>query len=67
MNFTTTPTPSRSYTASRGSAKYLQQARAKRAGGPIDRAHYECNCGHSFRAAVSTSVPCPRCGQGQAW
>lgn len=40
---------------------------ARRAGGPQDRALYECACGTSFTAPVSTSVGCPRCGSGQAW
>lgn len=43
------------------------QARAKRSGGPEDRALYECGCGHAFKAEVSTSVGCPRCGTNQAW
>lgn len=42
-------------------------ARAKRGGGPEDRALYSCGCGHSFKAEVSTSVGCPRCGTGQSW
>ena len=40
---------------------------ARRAGGPQDRALYECACGTVFTAAVSTSVGCPHCGTGQAW
>ena len=43
------------------------QARAKRSGGPEDRALYECGCGHAFKAEVSTSVGCPHCGTSQAW
>jgi hypothetical protein len=43
------------------------QARAKRSGGPEDRALYSCTCGYAFKAEVSTSVGCPRCGTGQAW
>jgi hypothetical protein len=42
-------------------------ARAKRSGGPEDRALYSCSCGHAFKAEVSTSVGCPRCGTSQAW
>jgi hypothetical protein len=42
-------------------------ARAKRSGGPEDRALYSCACGHAFTAEVSTSVGCPHCGAGQAW
>jgi hypothetical protein len=42
-------------------------ARARRAGGPADRALYRCGCGHAFTASVSTSVGCPSCGETQAW
>jgi len=43
-------------------------ARHRRAGGPEDRALYRCSeCGHGFRADVSASVGCPRCGSTQAW
>ncbi len=52
----------------RGRAAVLQMlARAKRSGGPEDRALYECGCGHMFKAEVSTSVGCPHCGTCQAW
>ncbi len=40
--------------------------RARDAGGPIDQAVYVCECGCLFRAPVSTTVPCPHCGTGQA-
>jgi hypothetical protein len=49
------------------SAALHSQARAKRSGGPLDRALYRCGCGHAFTASVSTTVGCPRCGQAQAW
>ena len=42
-------------------------ARAKRSGGPEDRALYSCHCGYAFKAEVSTSVGCPHCGTAQAW
>ena len=42
-------------------------ARAKRSGGPEDRALYSCHCGYAFKAEVSTSVGCPQCGTSQAW
>jgi hypothetical protein len=42
-------------------------ARAKRSGGPEDRALYSCSCGYAFKADVSTSVGCPHCGTSQAW
>jgi hypothetical protein len=41
--------------------------RAREAGGPVDQAIYSCQCGCLFRAAVSTTVPCPHCGTDQAW
>ena len=40
---------------------------ARRAGGPQDKALYQCGCGTAFTAAVSTSVDCPACGGDQAW
>ncbi len=52
----------------RARAAVLQTlARAKRSGGPEDRALYACHCGHLFKADVSTSVGCPHCGTSQAW
>jgi hypothetical protein len=42
-------------------------ARARRSGGPEDQAFYECGCGHTFTAEVSTSVGCPHCGTSQPW
>ena len=34
---------------------------------PEDAALYRCQCGNSFKAAVTTCVTCPNCGAGQAW
>jgi hypothetical protein len=34
---------------------------------PEDAALYVCGCGNAFTAAVTTSVTCPACGDGQAW
>jgi hypothetical protein len=42
-------------------------ARARRSGGPVDRALYSCDCGHAFKASVSTTVGCPSCGRTQTW
>jgi hypothetical protein len=42
-------------------------ARARRSGGPVDRALYTCGCGNAFTATVSTTVGCPSCGTTQAW
>ncbi len=62
----TAPTPTADTTGPR--PVILQTlARAKRSGGPEDRALYSCCCGHAFKAEVSTSVGCPRCGTDQAW
>jgi hypothetical protein len=41
--------------------------RARRSGGPQDRALYSCSCGFAFTAKVTTTVGCPHCGQTQAW
>ena len=68
---TTTTLPRRAspsrVAASQKPAALSSQARAKRSGGPLDRALYRCGCGHAFTASVSTTVGCPRCGQAQAW
>jgi hypothetical protein len=32
-----------------------------------DQAHYSCICGHAFKASVTASVRCPRCGTAQPW
>jgi hypothetical protein len=45
----------------------LAVERVREAGGPIDRASYNCACGYLFSASVSTSVSCPHCGADQAW
>jgi hypothetical protein len=45
----------------------LAVARAREAGGPIDRASYSCQCGCVFSESVSTTVACPHCGVAQAW
>lgn len=34
---------------------------------PEDAALYMCGCGNAFTAAVTASVTCPACGDGQAW
>lgn len=50
-----------------GSVAVRQTERARRAGGPQDRAVYSCGCGYLFSATVTASTPCPRCGEDQAW
>jgi hypothetical protein len=47
-------------------ARYAND-RARRSGGPQDRALYSCSCGFAFKAKVTTTVGCPHCGQTQAW
>jgi hypothetical protein len=41
--------------------------RARAAGGPVDLASYNCQCGLIFSASVSTTVACPHCGTEQDW
>jgi hypothetical protein len=41
--------------------------RARAAGGPLDVASYNCACGLTFSASVSTTVACPHCGAEQDW
>jgi hypothetical protein len=41
--------------------------RARAAGGPVDLASYNCQCGLVFSASVSTTVSCPHCGAEQDW
>ena len=41
--------------------------RVRDAGGPVDQACYNCECGYVFVAPVSTTVKCPHCDSGQAW
>jgi cytochrome c5 len=58
-------------TASRPSPEPARTApaplRERDAGGPEDRAVYQCTCGCVFEASVSTTVGCPHCGDAQAW
>lgn len=50
-----------------GSAPRSPEQRARAAGGPEDRALYNCACGAAFRADVAADVPCPACGALQSW
>jgi hypothetical protein len=34
---------------------------------PEDATRYVCACGNTFTAAVTATVTCPSCGDGQAW
>jgi hypothetical protein len=34
---------------------------------PEDAVLYVCACGNTFTAAVTATVTCPVCGDGQAW
>ena len=46
---------------------HLATQSARRGTESMDRALYTCDCGYAFRAEVTTSVGCPRCGTSQAW
>lgn len=50
-----------------GTETLADERRLRDSGGPDDRALYRCGCGTAFRAEVSASVSCPRCGGDQAW
>jgi hypothetical protein len=63
----TLPRPDRPRIPGPRASALHSQARAKRSGGPEDRALYRCSCGYAFKASVTTSVGCPHCGQTQAW
>jgi hypothetical protein len=52
---------------SRRGAETPAASRGRSAGPTEDRALYRCGCGHAFRADVTASVGCPRCGTGQPW
>jgi len=45
----------------------VSQVRARRGGGPEDRALYSCECGFAWTGEVSASPSCPHCGTPQAW
>jgi hypothetical protein len=45
----------------------VSQVRARRGGGPEDRALYSCDCGFAWTGEVSASPSCPHCGTPQAW
>lgn len=60
-------TPSRPSSAPAPAQEATETDSARRAGGPQDRALYQCACGTAFTASVSTSVGCPACGCDQAW
>ena len=45
----------------------VSQVRARRGGGPEDRALYSCECGFTWTGDVTASPGCPHCGLPQAW
>lgn len=49
------------------SALPVSQVRARRGGGPEDRALYSCECGFAWTGEVTASPGCPHCGTPQAW
>ena len=53
--------------AGRPAPMSVSQVRARRGGGPEDRALYSCECGFSWTGEVSASPSCPHCGTPQAW
>lgn len=62
------PEPSPIVAAAPGGADVpTPEQRARRAGGPEDRALYTCSCGAAFHADVQVDVPCPACGATQSW
>ncbi len=64
---TRTTAPTDRAARERRGATPARTSRARRAGGPQDRALYRCACGHSSTQAVTTSVACPACGSLQDW
>jgi hypothetical protein len=64
---TRVPTKPVSGPAVEGTPPLRAEDRARRSGGPQDRALYSCRCGSTFQAPVSASVRCPHCGEPQAW
>lgn len=54
-------------TAARSAPVATSRERNRRANASEDSATYTCGCGYVFKAAVTTSVGCPHCGQAQAW
>jgi hypothetical protein len=51
----------------RAAAVTPSRERTRRANVSEDAATYTCGCGYVFKAAVTTSVGCPHCGESQAW
>lgn len=43
------------------------ERRLRDSGGPQDLASYRCACRLLFKAPVTTTVQCPRCGTSQSW
>jgi rubrerythrin len=61
------PAPARPAAAHHQHQRSAHQARARRAGGPEDRAYYHCQCGYHWTGEVTASPGCPHCGTPQAW
>jgi rubrerythrin len=49
-----------------GSRRQEQEATQPPAA-PEDATVYACACGNTFTAAVTATVTCPVCGDGQVW
>ena len=61
------PAPVLPAPAARHTHHGAHQARARRSGGPEDRALYHCQCGYRWTGEVTASPGCPHCGTPQAW
>jgi hypothetical protein len=62
------PAPPPAAPAAEAAGKDLtDERRLRESGGPEDRQLYTCDCGFTWRGAVTASAACPHCGTGQAW
>ena len=57
----------RSHKPARRSAAPSPQGESQAPVVPEDATLYVCACGNTFTAAVTATVTCPACGDGQAW
>ena len=57
----------RSHKAARRSPARSRQDESQAPVVPEDAMLYVCACGNTFTPAVTATVTCPACGDGQAW
>ena len=57
----------RAHKPPRRSPARSRQGESRPAVVPEDAVLYVCACGNTFTAAVTATVTCPACGDGQAW